>query len=512
MTTFIARSVKQLALIKPVYCIRYVRSTVCVSCVFLLSACGSLSTSSLSSIAVDTLNPQIAKAYASDQNIVPSDASRQIRSAAPIKDGLGLQNNIALSHALAQALLDNHTIKGQQAIVKQAQSDLAISKAESGFKLNLIGNNTLQTSGDRSSANQSANLSLQGNWNTDFWGDLSAQTKAAQLRLARAEINLKQSKQQLIADITSAWYRLIYHQKQFDLGTAQQENTQAQLAAIESSYRQGLNRSLDVYLARSNLETARSNSVGHAQALSEASRKLELLFAAYPSGKLALDGDLLTIEDKLPTAIPSDLLRDRPDLNSRWLSVLIEDANVASRYAQQFPQFALSGNISLTATRLTDLFKQNIAWSLLASLNQSLIDNGRKKALYTRAQAVLIEREQEYLQALKVAFSEVENLLGNQKTLTLQWRLNESSLENTQLSFGQISLQYQNGIANYQQVLDIQQRLFERQKSNLDFKIALIDNRIRLQLALGTPSSGVDKAIQSPPLATLKVKPMTESN
>ena len=85
--------------------------------------------------------------------------------------------------------------------------------------------------------------------------------------------------------------------------------------------------------------------------------------------------------------------------------------------------------------------------------------------------------------------------MGNQKTLTQQWRLNESSLENTQLSFGQISLQYQNGIANYQQVLDIQQRLFERQKSNLDFKIALIDNRIRLQLALGTPSSEVDKAI-----------------
>ena len=495
MTTSIALSVKPLALTTADYWIKYVRATVCASCILLLSACGSLSTSSPSSIAVGTLNPQIAKAYASDQNVVRLDASRQIKSTPPIKDGLGLMNNIALSHALAQALLDNHTIQGQQAIVKQAQSDLTISKAESGFKLNLLGNNTLQTSGESSNARQSANLNLQGNWNADFWGDLSAQTKAAQLRLTRAKINLKQSKEQLTADITSAWYRLIYQQKQFDLGTAQQENTQAQLAAIESSYSQGLNRSLDVYLARSNLETARSNSVGHAQALSEASRTLELLFAAYPSGKLTLDGDLLTIDDTLPTTVPSDLLRDRPDLNSRWLSVLIEDANVASRYAQQFPQFSLTGNISLTATRLTDLFKQNIAWSLLASLNQSLIDNGKKKALYTRAQAVLIEREQEYLQALKIAFSEVENLLSNQKTLTQQWRLNESSLENTQLSFGQISLQYQNGIANYQQVLDIQQRLFERQKSNLDFKIALIDNRIRLQLALGTPSSEVDKAI-----------------
>jgi outer membrane protein TolC len=507
--TLIANFYKPLLNTEPSYCAGKLRyCIVYLASISLLAGCGSVPTDS--SIAQSTVKPEIATAYASKQSLKKIDfARKQAHPDLWATDGLGLTSNIPLSHAIAQALLDNHTIKEYQALVAQAHSQVIVSKANQGFNLDLSNTSNLQSSGLSSSlssnTDQKYDLSLQGSWNPDIWGDLSAQSKASQLQLARAQANLKRAKQQLVADITDAWYQLIYQQKQFDLSTSEQSNTQDQLAAIEFAYNQGLNNSLDVYLARTNLENARSNTVANQQALSEASRSLELLFAVYPSGKLSLQGELAKTDSDVALGVPSNLLRNRSDLNSRWLNVLIEDANVASRYAQQFPQLNLTGNLSLTASRLSDLFKQNLAWSLLASVNQALIDNGKKEALYDSAKAALIISEQQYLQALKSAFNEVENLLDNRNTITEQWRLNKLALINTELSLEQVNFQYQNGIANYQQVLDIQQQLFERQKSHLDFNMQLITNRIALLLALGSADSNTKQivtATNNPPVIT----------
>jgi len=202
---------------------------------------------------------------------------------------------------------------------------------------------------------------------------------------------------------------------------------------------------------------------------------------------LTLDSQLPTLSDELqyPLGVPADLLANREDLNSRWLAVLAQDANVASRYAARFPQFSLSGDISLTSTRLSSLFTENLAWSLLTSISQPLIDNGRNKALYEQAKAELVQQEQQYLQVLRQAFNEVETLLSDEHAIRDQWQLTKLALENSQLAFDQVSTQYQHGLSTYQELLDIQDRLFSQQQTELDLQLSLVNNRISLILALG---------------------------
>ncbi|MFT5708951.1 MAG: multidrug efflux system outer membrane protein [Oceanospirillaceae bacterium] len=462
--------------------------TFAFSSAILLSACSGLSPNIPSSINQSTKKPNIALSYGDPVNSLANHSKSKVKSTKLklMKDGLGQLSNTTLSTAIAQAIIENHNIKEQQSILEQAVQQQIIVEADQGFNLSLASANSIRDNNGNSSTTKNFDLALQGSFTPDIWGALSAQTKAAHLQVAQTKANLGRAKQQLIADITNAWYQLIYNQKLYALVLAQQNNTQAQLAAIESSYNHGLSQSLDVYLARGNLDNARSNTTARQQALSAASRNLELLFAAYPTGKLIIDGDLALLNDNFSLGVPADLLQNRADLNSRWLAILAQDATVASRYAAQFPQFNLTGNLSLTSANLADLFKQNLAWTLLANINQTLFDNGKKKALYKQAQAKLIEREQQYLQALQNAFSEVENLLDDQRSLDQQWQLNKRVLENAVLSYEQVNIQYQNGIANYQQVLNIQQQLFTKQKLQLDFNIQLISNRINLLLALGT--------------------------
>ncbi len=401
------------------------------------------------------------------------------------KDGLDLSGNLPLRQSISQALISNPSIKSQQALVEQARQQKIIVEADQGINLSLNNTNSLRTSAQSSVATKNFDLALQGTWNADLWGRFSAQSKVAQLQLTQSLINLQNSQNTLISDITSAWYQLIHNQKLLALTSEQEKNTAQQLAAIETSYQRGLSESLDVYLARGNLESAKSATITREQSLASASRKLELLLFSYPSGKLLLDVALPELDNQFNTGIPADLLQNRADLKSRWLAILIEDNRTAASYAAQFPQFSLTGSISLSSAKLSELFQQNLAWSLINNISQSVFDNGKQKALYKQAKAKLLDTEQKYLQALQSAFSEVEGLLYSESSLAQQLSLNKLALKNSQLSYDQVTVQYQNGIANYQQVLNVQQQLFNQQKSQLDLQMQRIDNRISLLLALG---------------------------
>ncbi|NQZ30331.1 MAG: TolC family protein [Oceanospirillaceae bacterium] len=450
----------------------------------LLTGCAS-GPSSHSYIGENTKAPLIAEQYQADT----AKETTALTNNTVSLDGLHKNTNAELLTAINQALSNNHSIIEQRAIQTQALQRSIITAADQGLNLNLNSNNSLKTTGASSASSSSFDLALNGSWQFDIWGELNAQSKASQYALAQANANLKQAQQQLIGDITNAWYQLIYEQNRTNLILEQQQNSGHQLQAIESSYRQGLSDIGDVYLARANLDSAKSRSSIGAQTLSTAARKLQLLLGKYPNGSLRINGQLPSLDNNFSLGVPANLLKNRADINSSWLAVLAQDASVASHYAKQFPSFTLSGALSLSTAKLSDLFAQNLAWSLLANISQSVFDNGAKKANYQLSKALLIEREQEYLQVLQHAFSEIETLIEAQSAIQEQWHLNAQVLKNSKLSLDQISAQYQNGIANYQQVLNLQQQLFDDQKNQLSLTWQKIQNRIELLHALGNPTA-----------------------
>ncbi|MEM5530337.1 TolC family protein [Gammaproteobacteria bacterium AS21] len=455
----------------------------------LLAACSGLPSQQGSQINSSTLNPLIANQYNPESAPLSSAQTLAVLSEQLwIKDGLGNTDNAALNRVIQTALAKHPTIIENEAIVKQAQQQVIITSSDNLLSVSLAGSVSKSTSSASSSPSNSANLALNGSIPLDVWGNLSASSKAAHYQLSAAQAQLALAKRTLVADISKAWYRLVYNQLFLTLKQKQRANSATQLATIESSYHQGLSAALDVYLARQNIETAKVALIAAKRNTQSASRTLETLLSLYPSGQLTLDSPLPTLSDELqyPLGIPADLLANRADLNSSWLAVLAQDATVASRYAARFPQFSLSGDISLSSTGLANLFSENLAWSLLTSVGQSLIDNGKNKALYEQAKARLIEQEQQYLQVLRAAFNEVETLLSDEHAIRQQWSLTKLALKNSQLAFDHVSLQYQNGLSTYQQVLDIQDRLFSQQQAELELQLSLVDNRINLILALGT--------------------------
>ena len=456
-----------------------------ICCLVVLPGCSAIGDNLASSISKEALQPTLAATFQPPALASLDGIKVAVNLEKPIVDGLQQTDNSALVAAISFALVNNHRLKELNALVMQAEQQLIITRAGQSFSVALNNKNSITQSADSSARIDRFDLSLDSSLPVDLWGAIDANNKAARIQLAIAQANLNHSRRELISNITSAWYQVAFNQKYLVLGLSQEKNINDQLAAVDSAYRQGLKQSLDVYLARENLDNVRSRNVQRRQDLANVTRDLQQLLAKYPSGNLIISGTMPIIEDDYRLGVPAELLQARADLNSKWLAVLKQDSNVANKYAQQFPQLTLSGSVSLTAARLSDLFKQNLAWSLMTGLSQTLFDNGQQKALYNQAKAQLIEREQQYLQALQSAFKQVETLISAEQSYQRQNRLNSQALKHAQLANSQVLIQYNNGIADYQQVLSIQSRLFDRQQALLELQMRMIRTRVDLLLALG---------------------------
>lgn len=336
------------------------------------------------------------------------------------------------------------------------------------------------------SYNNASSASLELSYEVDLWGKLSASERQANLEYLAEKATFSQSKQQLVADVVSGWFDVITNHKLLELYKQREQNAEKNLDIIESGYRQGLNEALDVYLARNELNTERSNIAAQQATLTKSIRDLERLTGQYPAGALSVSADLPLLENTIPLGLPSELITRKPALMASWYQLLSTDAGLAYAHKQRFPSLNLSASISDSTDRVSDLFSpSSLAWSLIGSISMPLFEGGRLKANEEQARLSVKRQEQAYLATLYDAFNEVETAISQEQALKVRYEKTLEAQENAiaaeRLSFEQ----YQSGLVTYTTVLDAQDRSFNAQSSVIELKNQLIKNRISLHIALG---------------------------
>ncbi|MGJ8486332.1 efflux transporter outer membrane subunit [Pseudoalteromonas sp. SYSU M81236] len=336
------------------------------------------------------------------------------------------------------------------------------------------------------SYNNASSASLELSYEVDLWGKLSASERQANLEYLAEKATFSQSKQQLVADVVSGWFDVITNHKLLELYKQREQNAEKNLDIIESGYRQGLNEALDVYLARNELNTERSNIAAQQATLTKSIRDLERLTGQYPAGALSVSADLPLLENTIPLGLPSELITRKPALMASWYQLLSTDAGLAYAHKQRFPSLNLSASIGDSTDRVSDLFSpSSLAWSLIGSISMPLFEGGRLKANEEQARLSVKRQEQAYLATLYDAFNEVETAISQEQALKVRYEKTLEAQENAiaaeRLSFEQ----YQSGLVTYTTVLDAQDRSFNAQSSVIELKNQLIKNRINLHIALG---------------------------
>ena len=323
-------------------------------------------------------------------------------------------------------------------------------------------------------------------WEIDAWGKLRDVERQAGLNLLAAQARYEAGRRQVAGRVARAWFNVVGAGELLELLRVRLANLEENLDIIESAYNQGLTGALDVYLARTNTDQERARITAQEQTLSENRVALQLLLGDYPDGNLETGATLPLIETPVPAGLPSELISRRPDLQQAWANLLARDAAVAIAHKQRFPRLVLvasGGDVSQDLDSLLD--GTPLAWSILGNLTQPLFNAGRLKAQELQARARLVQAENQYLDSLYQAFSEVENAISRGRSLQTRYRVILDADKNAGAGLTLAFEQYQRGLVPYTTVLEAQRRAFDIQSGIIELRNQLLQNRIALYLALG---------------------------
>ena len=207
-----------------------------------------------------------------------------------------IQQAITNNYALQQLILD---IEIQLKRLTLAQANL-LPSLSLGFQ-----KSRQQTS---SAIGNNYSLELNGSYEIDLWGKLSAQEKSATYTYLSTLANVEQQTQQLVADVFVAYANALEAQQLLTLFSSLSQSSREGLSIIETGYKQGLNSALDVYLARNELNSDLAREAQQEASKIASVRSLETLVGKYPTGRFTLTGDIPSINAPLNIGIPSTMV------------------------------------------------------------------------------------------------------------------------------------------------------------------------------------------------------------
>jgi outer membrane protein TolC len=190
---------------------------------------------------------------------------------------------------------------------------------------------------------------------------------------------------------------------------------------------------------------------------------------------------------RVQPGLPSELLTRRPDLYQAEMALRGDAITVTIVRRSLFPQISLTGSATASSPALTDLVSSPALTTLnvSASLVQTLLDNGARRRDIEQAKIFLESSLASYRRAVLGAFNEVEVALSNIQLLEDQAEVAASSLGAAEEAFRIAQVRYEEGVADYQTVLQAQNTLFSTRNAFLDNKLQRLNATLSFYQALG---------------------------
>jgi NodT family efflux transporter outer membrane factor (OMF) lipoprotein len=329
-------------------------------------------------------------------------------------------------------------------------------------------------------------LDLNLSWEIDLWGRIADERRAALFAEAEAAALEEGTRLSLAASVSRAWFRALAAQRRLEVAARRVELAERNLRVTRARVDRGILGALDLSLARSDLASAETTLRQRQQARGEALRLVQTLTGAYPSGELDASAALPELADPPPPLVPSSVLARRPDLRAGAARIGETDRRVSAAAKALIPSLSLSGAAGTASDELSNLLNSDYSvWNLAGNLLQPLFQGGRLRARVEAERADLAIAIANYEGDLLTAFREVEDALeGDQYLREALDRVDEASAsaeEASTLGFRQ----FQQGLLDLIQVLDLQDRAFAAELQRVDLQLAVLLNRIDLYAALG---------------------------
>ena len=190
-------------------------------------------------------------------------------------------------------------------------------------------------------------------------------------------------------------------------------NDQRNLDLVKTAQVGGTSTMVDVTTAQTQLANDRTLLPPLRQQLSVARDALAVFVGRTPADWSPPDFDLagLALPPVVPVSLPSELVRQRPDILAAEAQLHVSAAQLGVATANLYPNFNLTAAFAQTATDITNLAGPFVGWSAFATMSAPIFHGGTLQAQQRAAKDALDASWAGYRQTVIQAFGQVADQL-----------------------------------------------------------------------------------------------------
>ena len=261
------------------------------------------------------------------------------------------------------------------------------------------------------------------------------------------------------------------------------------LKITQARYNAGLNSELDVAQAKALFYSTKSSLSSYLAAQTKYICTIALLVGEIPQNikpYLLASAKIPQINSLVPTSIPANIIRQRPDLLAAEKNVQAQADYLGIQKKQWLPTFFIDGEIGLASHDLNKMFEsRSMVWQVAPTMKWTVFNGGARTAAISEAKAELQTSIIKYNYSVQNAIQEVDVAISDYSNYMMEFSDIKTATSAAERSLTLSLDLYKNGLADYLNVLDSQKTLLSYQLSLYSTQGDLLNSLISLYTSLG---------------------------
>ncbi len=318
-------------------------------------------------------------------------------------------------------------------------------------------------------------LGVEASWEVDIWGKLRNSKKAAFTKYLSSIEGRHLVTTNLVAEIANSYYELLALDNNLDIIRETIGLLKNQFEAVKVQKEASVVTELAVKQFEAQLYNSQHYEFETQQAIVEVENKINFLLSRYPQN-IERDKTTLTaqIPNQIKAGIPSQLLKNRPDIKQAELELLAAKLDVKTAELEFYPSLNITSTLGVQAFKPSYLFTipESLLYSLAGGLMGPIVNRNGIIAEFKTANAVQIQAMYGYQKTILNGFVEVANELSNISNLEKMYVLKSKEADVLKSAIDISNDLFKYARANYLEVLTTQ-------RDALETKLELVETRKR---------------------------------
>ena len=330
---------------------------------------------------------------------------------------------------------------------------------------------------------------FDASWEIDLFGKTRRSVEAADANLGATVEDRRAVLVSLLGDLGQNYASLRAAQMRLAIARRNADAESALVELTRSKQGSGLGSERDVAQAESQLATLQAVIPQLETAIAQTGNAIAVLLGLEPgalAAELSSPEALPPTPPTLPAALPSEVVRNRPDIRAAERQLAAANAQIGVAEAARYPSLTLNPQAALAGGSLHQMFSSAAAlWVAYASFKQPIFEGGKLDANLQSAEAATEEARLNYKKTVLTAFREVEDALVAHEAEQRRHQRLVAAAEASRRALERATSLYKAGLGDFLNVLEGERSFYAAEDAVAQSDQALTQATVALYKALG---------------------------